>query len=267
VSPAHLKYANDTRGEEEKGEHLIVGSAAHTYILEPDEFYSTYLIAPTSDKRKKEWKDFIKNIKDDERDKPILRQSDVDMFKGMVKSLRREGYGGRSRFNIYDGLIHNKDTKRELAIYTVDKKRGILLKLKADIFVKGIFFDLKTTKSANIDSFMKDAANMSYDLQAAFYMKVAGMAGKDPKGFGFIAIEKTEPYFSSAVVLTAADVSLAEAETERLLDVYTNCIRTDYWYGYNGFDSYSGIEPLYRVKSLPEWHRYKREQSIGFRGA
>jgi len=154
-------------------------------------------------------------------------------------------------------------------IAAVEKFDGMAISGQTDLLLVTLDEQQATAELADEKPIFSDALLIpnTTGVHARPAAVLAGLAKKDPKGFGFIAIEKNEPYFSSSVVLTAADVSLAEAETERLLDVYTNCVRTDYWYGYNGFDSHSGIEPLYRVKALPEWHRYKREQSTGFRGA
>jgi len=246
----------------EKPEVLIVGSAVHTYILEPEKFKDTYMIAPTSDKRKKEWKDFVKNIDDIDREKPILRKDSVDIMRGMKESLSipRDEFGT----NIFQNLIHHPKTKREMAIYTVDPKRGVLLKAKVDINYGGILFDLKSTRNAKQDLFMRDAANLGYDIQAAFYLKVATISKQEAKGFGFIGIEKEAPYLSNAILMEKRDIVLGGFLAERLLDEYAYCVENDIWYGYNGINKKKKHEPLMVTAALPNWHRYSIEEMSGF---
>jgi len=262
--PALFKHKqNNYEPDSEKPEVLIVGSAIHTFILQPELFRETYLVAPTSDKRKKEWKDFVKNIDDRDREKPILRKDSLEIMKGVRKSLSmpKDEFGT----NIFQNLIHHPKTKREMAIYTIDPKRGILLKAKIDINYTGIFFDLKSTKNAKHELFMKDAANLGYDIQAAFYLKVASLAKQEAKGFGFIGVEKDAPYLSNAILMEERDVTLGGFLTEKLLDEYAYCVENGIWYGYNGIDKRKKHEPLMVTAALPNWHRYATEEMFGFR--
>lgn len=257
----HFKKSNYTP-DSEKPEVLIVGSAVHTFILEPEKFKNTYLIAPTSDKRKKEWKDFIKNIDPRDSEKPVLRKDSMEVMMGIKQSLSRarDEYGT----NIFENLIHHPETRRELAIYTIDGKRGILLKAKVDINYNGILFDLKSTKNAKHDSFMRDAANMGYDIQASFYLKVVSNAKQEAKGFGFIGVEKDAPYLSNAILMEKRDITLGGFLTEKILDEYAYCIENNIWYGYNGIDKKKNHEPLMVSVSMPNWHRYSIEEITGF---
>ena len=262
--PALYRFKKDNRTTDDvKPEVLIVGSAVHTYILEPEKFKQTYLIAPSSDKRKKEWKEFVLNIDDADREKPILRKDSMDTMRGIKESLTRprDSFGT----NIYEGIIHAKTTQRELALYTVDKTRGILLKVKVDINFDGVLFDLKSTKNAKVDSFMKDAANLGYDIQASFYLKVAKLGGQSVRGFGFIGVEKDAPYLSNAIVMEPRDIVLGNFLVEKYLNEYTFCIENDLWFGYNGVDKKNVMEPMIVSAAMPGWHRYRIEEDSGFR--
>lgn len=260
--PALYKYKSENYvPEDEKAEHLLVGNAIHTYLLEPSKFFDTYIIAPSSDKRKKEWKDFIANMADEEKRKIVLRKDNGEMMKGLVESLSKPV--NSMGLNIYDNIIHHPRTIREKALFTVDQKRGILLKMKTDINFSGVFFDVKSTKSANPVSFMRDAGNLGYDIQGSFYLKVAAMGGQQSRGFGFIAIEKTEPYLTSTIVMQDRDITLGNWQVETLLNTYVDCIENDRWYGYNGINS-NKEEPLMINIGFPSYHRYSVEEKSGF---
>jgi len=260
--PAYYKYrAENPQDEDEKSEVLTVGGAIHTYILEPSKLLDKYIIAPGSDKRKKEWKDFIANMTDEEQRKIVLRKSDGDMMKGLVDSLSTPV--NKDGLNIYENIIHHPKTTREKAIFTVDKERGILLKMKADVNFDGVFFDLKSTKSAEPTSFMRDAGNLGYGIQGSFYLKVAAMAGKKSRGFGFIAIEKNEPFLTSTIVMQERDITLGNWQVEHYLDIYTECLKSGVWYGYNGLNK-NKEQPLMIPAGFPNYHRYNVEEKSGF---
>jgi hypothetical protein len=129
-----------------------------------------------------------------------------------------------------------------------------------------MMLDLKSTKSALPDTFMKDAANLGYGIQAAYYLKIATLANKDAKMFGFIPVEKVSPYIHSVVLLDNEDIQLELTKVERLLDIYSFCMHNDIWYGPNGISLKDKKEPLFVVKKMPSWHRFKLEEENNFEG-
>ena len=260
--PQVYKYGSD-QPSAEKTEALILGSATHKYILEHDDFQDEFLFSPVDKKTDRKWKIFENEHKEDPQ--IILRARDEAMLSGMLTSLRTPK--SQSSANTYDGIVINPNTQREKALYVVDKKRNIIIKVKVDINMDGMFIDLKSTKSANPDNFMKDAANLGYGIQAAFYLHVAREAEKKANLFGFIAIEKDAPFMHSVILLADEDIELEMTHISRLLDTYAYCLNNDHWYGYAGIDSETKSEPLFVVKNMPQWHRYKREEQNNFEGA
>ncbi len=260
--PLKLKHKMESTEETPQSEALIMGRAIHKYILEVDEFDDYFIIGPTDDKRSREWKVFINNNKDDERG--ILRKKDGDMLQGMLESLKRPK--DKDGTNTYTGIITNSETLREKALFTIDRQRGVILKIKVDINLDGMFLDLKSTKNANPKSFIKDAANLGYALQAAFYIMVAKLGGKKAETFGFIPIEKEAPFMHSVVLLSDEDINLASTHVDRLINEYSFCLNNNVWYGYDGMSKDSMSEPLFTVQPLPSWYRYSLEEQNGFEG-
>lgn len=261
--PKVFKYRKEH--QKEKTEALILGNAIHKYILENDDFDSEYLISPSSKKTERAHKVFINEHKEEiENGKIVLRKSDGEMLEGILASLKDGSTKGGT--NTYDGIIINPNTMREKALYTIDRKRNIIKKVKVDVNIAGKFLDLKSTKSADPDNFIKDAANLGYGIQAAYYMDIAQTAKKDAKMFGFIAVEKTEPYIHSIILLDDEDVKLELSKVGRLLDEYAYCLNNDIWYGPNGINKENNKEPLFVVKKMPSWHRFKLEEENGFEG-
>ena len=261
--PQVYKYGKGV--ETEKTEALILGSAIHKYILENDDFDSEYLIAPVDKKTDRAYKVFLNEHKDEiEAGKTVLRNRDGAMLHGILDSLREGTNKGGT--NTYDGIIINPNTQREKALFTIDVERNIILKVKVDVDMSGMFLDLKSTKSADPEVFMKDAANLGYGIQAAYYQKIAQLAKKESKMFGFIAVEKTAPFIHSVILLDDEDIKLELAKVNRLLDEYAFCLNNDIWYGPNGIDKETKREPLFVVKRMPSWHRFKLEDENNFEG-
>lgn len=261
--PRVFRYQKDNPTD--KTEALILGNAIHKYILENDDFDSEYLISPSDKKTDREHKVFINAHKEEiEQGIVVLRKKDGEMLKGILESLRDSSSKGGT--NTYNGIIINPNTQREKALYTIDRERNIILKVKVDVNMAGMFLDLKSTKSADPELFMKDAANMGYGIQAAYYLKVAQLSNQPAKMFGFIAIEKTAPYIHSVILLDEEDVQLELAKVDRLLDEYAFCLNNNVWYGPNGINKETGKEPLFVVKRMPSWHRFKLEEENNFEG-
>jgi exodeoxyribonuclease VIII len=260
------KYIEEKRnGKKEKSEALILGSAIHKYILEKDKFYDEYLFMTEKSTRKgdRHWKIFI-NENDPDGEKIILRPKVKDMLEGIEASLQKEKFG--QNISTYDGIIQNPIASREQALFTVDEDRGIILKIKVDVNLNEIMFDLKSTTNCNVKDFMAKAANLGYGIQAAVYLKTAELAGVPSTKFGFIAIEKEAPYDHSVIIMRDEDVNLEKQALEKLLDEYAYYLFNDVWPGPNGIDRETGKEPLFVVGEMPAWYRYQLEEMNGFEG-
>lgn len=75
--------------------------------------------------------------------------------------------------------------------------------------------DLKTTSDASPDGFMRQAANLEYWLQAAWYMRITGVSR-----FVFLAVELTAPYAYGIYEYEKTDIENADA----IIDIRLNRI-------------------------------------------
>jgi len=260
------KYIDQKRNERQKNsEALLLGRAIHKYILEPEDFYEEYLFMTEKSTRRgdRHWKIFL-NENDPDEKKIILKSAAKELLDGIESSLRKSKFGQNT--STYDGIIHNPMASREQALFTVDESRGILLKIKVDINLDEVMFDLKSTTNCNVKDFMAKAANLGYGLQAAVYLKVAELAGVPSTKFGFVAVEKEPPYDHSVIIMREEDVLLEKQALEKLLDEYAYYLHNNVWPGPNGIDTSTGKEPLFVVGELPAWYRYQLEEMNGFEG-
>jgi hypothetical protein len=222
-SPAHFKelVANPITPSPD----MKLGTAFHAALLEPDRFKDAYVIAPVIDKRtkvgKQAWEDFVrehsgKEAIDAESYELVLKMADAVHKHPTAKKLLTGGVA-------------------EQSVFWRCPVTDVLCKCRPDYLIekKGIVVDIKTTYDASEFAFKKSIAKYGYHLQTAFYLEGVGInLGRVLSDFVHVVVEKTPPYAVGIYVLD--DVSIAEAakEIKRLLDIYSNCLKTNQWPGY-----------------------------------
>lgn len=209
---------------------LRFGTAAHMAILEEQRFREAYHLGPQISRNSKIWKDAAKACTG-----LLLPPDEYQALMGIRASLKSHPSASKALF-IGDGFNE--------ATFIANN-----LKCRADrITDKGLLIDLKTTQDASASAFSKSVANFNYHIQAAFYLHVVEMAtGTRPKGFAFVAVEKTPPY--ACQVFMASDSMIAEGlnQVYHLLELKGK-LEADY--GTDPWPSYSD-SPV--SLDLPRW--------------
>jgi hypothetical protein len=100
-------------------------------------------------------------------------------------------------------------------------------------FGKGLV-DYKTTESANPADFGRQAFNLGYHIQAAFYLDLWNEAKPDARRtkFFFLAVEKDPPFVVVVFELPKELIALGREEYCRLLALYSKCDRSREWPDY-----------------------------------
>lgn len=206
------------------------GRAVHAMLLTPHKFNELYTVAPECDRRTKEGKAIWAELM--ESGKEIISQEDMDT----ILAMKNEFSPIRRRF------LWNEEYQTEKALTWTDNETGVECKARLDVCMPDIIIDYKTTTDASTTAFMREALRYGYDLQAAMYLEAARANGYRPKGFIFIAQEKTAPYLVN--ILYAGDAFLDRGAwiMRDLLSKYRECRDSDTWPGY-------GENELI----LPEW--------------
>jgi len=201
-------------------EELVIGSATHTLILEPEKFEQEFIVAPAGmDRRTKEGRAAFAQLEDS--GKQILSASQYELVSGMALSVRSNPValdlisGGHAEVS-FDSILEDVPT------------RGRCDYLRSD----GVVIDLKTTKSASKRGFAKSIAEYRYHVQAAIYTDLLEANGLFVPEFIFIAVEKTYPYASAIYKLDQDALDLGRALYRRDLATYKHCMEMDEWPGY-----------------------------------
>jgi len=217
---------------------MIIGSATHTAVFEPEKFNQEYAIAPVCDKRTKEGKAIFANFLETAGDKTPLSESDASQISAIRDAVLAHPVAGK--------MVTTPKKLIENSIFTVHEATGLVVKIRPDCLVDGFsIIDLKTTTNASAGAFSNACANFSYHIQAGMYLSIAKQHGLDVNDFYFIAVEKTPPYSVAVYRANKKMVELGLQEFERGMAIYAACIFNDQWPGYND----DGIVSL----GLPSW--------------
>ncbi|BBN90617.1 PD-(D/E)XK nuclease-like domain-containing protein [Azospira sp. I09] len=182
-SPAHFQaYLQGANRKETPA--MFLGTAVHTRLLEPHLYAAEYVVAPISDKRLKEYKEFeIANA-----NKKILTPDQMAVIEGIAQSVSQHTSADTL---LRAGLV-------EHSIIWQDEETGIWLKIRPDClcvdFDTGICLDVKKTTDASRHAFKWACERYHYDLSAAMYLEGLRQIFKRDFDFVFLPIEEDAPY-------------------------------------------------------------------------
>jgi exodeoxyribonuclease VIII len=234
-SPALFKHR--LTHPQERTAAMRWGTLVHTAVLEPDQLAETTIIAPQVDRRTKEGKAAWETFQSTAQGREIVTEAEVEELVDIASAIERHESAGRALAMI---------DKVETSLVWHDEDTGMACRCRPDaILSNGLIVDLKTTQDASPEGFAKSIANFRYHVQAAYYSDgYAAAFGEQPKGFMFIAVEKTAPYLVACYLLSDLAVIRGRAEYKEDLQTLKQCLATDEWPGYSE-------KPL--VIDLPKW--------------
>lgn len=284
VSPLNFwdKYINPNREPEEYKHCFAVGDGTHKLVLEPGTFEQTYAVGfdktaypnaldTVADMKKalQEMNLLTSGAKPELAERlliegemprnqimmylqedhlkaisgriPIPAKDYKDMIN-MLRAVNRDPWAG--------GLLSSGTA--EQSFYVTDPD-GIVRKCRTDwITDNGEWIvDLKTTDDVSLDGFGTTIARRRYDVQAAWYLDVLRMLyGSDaPRGFAFVAAQKTRPYDVAVHYLTLDQIEHGRRLYTANLNRLRVCLETNEWPGAANGD-------LLQAR-LPAWHMRK----------
>lgn len=243
-SPFHA-WANHPRNPKpiaRKGsKEMSIGTVAHALMLEKSEDDIVVVDPrdyPSKPKRKGEegsipkgWTNAaMKEVKESilEEGKTPLLLDEMQTCRNMVEVLQE--YVATSELaGVFDS--------GEAETTAVAQEGPVWLRCRPDWITndKRIVVHLKTTaRSARPDRFIRGLLpSMGYDLALAFYQRVlAGATGIVPDKYCILVQEQTPPYCASLVSLSPAYASFVEADIDRAISTWRECMRTGRWPAY-----------------------------------
>ena len=236
-SPMHYKYWKDNP-EENDTPSLLLGRAAHKYVLETYDFYNEFVVAPNCDRRTKEGKAQWLLFRDQSEGKDIITQEQFEQIEEMRKVMLATPFVSK--------LINGE---HEVSYFWVDEDTGLECKVRPDSINHKlkVIVDYKTADNAETQHFMRKAIDLGYDLQSYMYQQGVKANLGEEYIFVFIVQEKKPPY---AVNILEADENFMASGKRifiEMLNLYKQCSETDNWFGYLG--ERSQINSL----GVPKW--------------
>ncbi len=237
-TPAHFKarYIDKITGAEEETPAMVLGTLTHRFILEPETCEDAFHVRPEG--MKFSTKDGIA-WKAAHDDRPIITADQQSAIKGMRESVLAHPLARK--------FIER--SQREQNVFSDDD--GVRLKARLDLLPDSgnALADLKTCEDANDIEFAKHIDNYGYHYQAAFYLDVCKLAGRDFSQWLFVAVEKNPPYCCAVYNLDPMAIEFGRRLYRRDLQVYRNCLESGQWPGYARSLSCISLPP-YRQKEM-----------------
>lgn len=232
-SPAHFLAAFEIH--EEPTEALLMGTAFHTAVLEPERFEREYVVSPVFNRRTKDGKAAAEAWSLENAHKTPISAEDMMIVRKMRESVMSNPISRK--------LIES--TQHEISIYA--DMDGVLTKCRPDGWnaSEGVLIDLKSAKDASADGFRKAVANGRYHVQDAWYRTVIEeLTGERQEAFYFIACEKEPPFAMAIYQLDPITFDVGYRAAMNDLETFRRAVETGKW------DAYPRqIQSL----SLPRW--------------
>lgn len=178
---------------------------------------------------------------DDWRTKDARAKRDAARLAGKTPLLRKHRDDVVAMVSAAEAFIEHseiaaywKDADSELVGVALEE--GVWLRCRLDRIAKNRRFigDYKSTEDVSPEVFSRQITRMGYDLQEAFYRRIARNLGATGPRFVFLAQSVEPPYECS---LHACDPSLqeiADAEVERAIHLWRVCSQSKAWPSYGG---------------------------------
>lgn len=216
-SPLAYKWALD-HPDSTPSASMVLGSAVHTAILEPERMRTDYVLWDGGARRGKAWDAF-----EAENDaKTILTATEFDT----VKAMRRSVLTHEPAVRYLEAGTPEVSMQWEMA--------GRQFKGRIDwlTIIDGapVIVDLKTTRDARPYKFGADAFNLGYFIQFALYCDgFAALHGGQVPRFVVIAIENKAPFEPAVFTIPEEVIEHGRNAYQDLLDTLQECESTDTW--------------------------------------
>ena len=212
LSPAHMKFSMDNLRAPTPA--MIIGSATHSAILEPDLFKKEWGVLPPGHGSSKAVKEAKAELTAEFGADHILKPDAYDTILGMRDSVFANPYARKML----------DDSESETSHYWNDEDSGVDCKARIDAMPwntdwEGCVVDVKTTTDASPNEFQRSAHKFGYHIQAAHYLE----ATENRDRFIFIVVEKAPPHCVAIYELDDDAIALGRSEREWLLDKWAAC--------------------------------------------
>lgn len=225
ITPAH--YQQYINSERKQTDAMTIGTLCHTMVFDPEKLLTEYATMPAGlNLRTNQGKADKAQFELDNIGKTIITDDMRITAESVQKSVTSD--------DICRGILSSGIA--ESSYFWTDDETGIECKCRPDWinWELGIMADLKTCTSASPSDFQRQAWNLKYHIQAAFYLRgVYASTGQYLNQFIFIAVEKDNEYLNPVCYLADQELlQKADDEICEMLRRFAECQKTGIWPGY-----------------------------------
>jgi len=245
-SPAH--FITNKKHPKPSTPAMVIGSAFHALVLEPDVFEQEYVKQPVNAPKRPTaaqlnsknptklaqqsigyWEQFDKEnagkiiLTNTPGDDPFWKPGDWDRIHRMRDAILEHP--------IASVLLDLDQGKAEQSVYWVDSQTHKLCKCRPDFIndAHNVAVDLKSTENASYTEFAKSCAKFRYHVQDPFYRDGLQAVGRPVDAFVFVAVEKTPPWGIGIYIIEPEARRIGRIEYQRDLEIYAQCHSQDEW--------------------------------------
>jgi hypothetical protein len=214
-SPAHFwaEYEDPDREPKEATEAMEFGTLIHAIVLEPE---------TVRDVSRKLSAKVVRNIN--------VAQKVASSILGLPDAQAIVNHRGMA-----ERTLLWKEPVRDLA----GRIHWVECKIRPDYLIPpdqgGIILDVKSSKDASPGEFPRQAYNLGYHIQAAWYCRgyMVCYGAKERPSFRFLAGEKTAPFLAASYEASQAFLDAGARKIQGLLQTLVQCRSTGIWPGYS----------------------------------
>ena len=235
-SPLHYLHAvNEPQAP--PSDAMILGSATHKAVLEPDDFGDDFVVWTGARRAGKEWDAF----KEASRVHEILTEAMNAKAWEISAAVRAHPAAAR----LLGGVGVNEHT-----IVWTDEATGLKCKGRADRIARDrngvdVLIDLKTDRDPDPRAFSNTIAKRSYHMQMAFYRDGLRASGYDIGRVVLIVVESSPPFDVGVLELDEDTLRIGQSEYRALLAKVAECRASGEW---------PGRYPTEQQIELPGWY-------------
>jgi hypothetical protein len=257
-SPAHYWVTspyNPKRIEEEDSKAMLLGRAAHMWLLGESHFNLEFCEQPTEYPSEKggmkpwtyganyckQWRELRKA-----EGRSPLSPADIEIIIGMAESLAREPY-------IEQGALGGRI---ECSGFVRDEESGVWLKIRPDAVPthSGNYVDLKTTAGIFTRDLDRTILEKGYHQQLALIRSVIRRLDLPFADATLIFVENKPPHCVRYYHMRNEDLDHGEKLNRRALKMFVECRRAQHWPG----PSEGHIETW----RMPDWAKQQDERRL-----
>lgn len=242
-SPLHYRHAKDNPKPTTSA--MSLGTAAHCATLEPDRFLAEFATWTGGRRAGKEWESFKTDA--DAAQRVVLTEDERDTALAIAQAVR----------GCPEAMVYLKRGHAEVSMAWHHDEPDMLLKGRVDWLttVDGcdVVVGLKTTRDARPREFSRQAAQLGYHLQWAYYCDgFRAVTGRAPVMVE-IVVESAAPYDVVVYSIPEPVLTRGRDEYRAALERLDECERSGIW---------PGCAPGEQEFELPSWAYPEDEADI-----